>query len=520
MTAIQTTGSTTTTPAKSGDGVDVRCLGLTKTFRDFWMRTRVRAVDNIDLDIRSGEVLGLLGPNGSGKSTTIKMILGLLNPTAGKIAVFGKHPNDVRTKKMIGYLPEESYLYRFLNARETLDYYGRLFHQSRDQRMRRIDELLNWVGLEGVQRRPIGEYSKGMQRRIGLAQALINDPKLLILDEPTTGMDPLGTRQIKDLILRLRDMGKTVLLCSHQLADVQDVCDRVAIMFGGKVRSIGPRDELLLQQEFTNIQTDTLPDEAIDEVRAVLEKHGKSILKLEQPRQQLETLFLEIVEKARSEGASTSGATSGGKFANFIGTEEAPAPVSDEEETERVVGDLLKSDKPEADATDDTSDADDAAEPVDTTADVVSSLVSGGAANQVEAADEAEPAEAEADVDQGVIDGLLGGGGAGGSETQGDAPAAKETASAPPAAPAPASEPASSAPASSERDESAESSEAPAAEQAEGGGMFAQELDREMGSRDGDAPEKAKADDASDEKPDESLRHSIDSLLDDDKKRD
>ncbi|MEM8782558.1 MAG: ABC transporter ATP-binding protein, partial [Planctomycetota bacterium] len=221
------------------DELYIRCLQLTKVFKDFWLRDRVRAVDAIDLDVRRGEVFGLLGPNGSGKSTTIKMILGLLHPTSGRIAVLGKVPRDVSIKEHIGYLPEESYLYKFLNARETLEYYGKLFHQNRRKRQRRIDMLLEMVGLDQVQRRPIGEYSKGMQRRIGLAQALINDPKLLVLDEPTTGMDPIGTKQIKDLIVRLKDAGKTVLLCSHLLADVEDVTDRCAIMFGGKVRRAG-----------------------------------------------------------------------------------------------------------------------------------------------------------------------------------------------------------------------------------------------------------------------------------------
>lgn len=322
------TATTTSTPAPipatpAADAV-IRCAGLTKIFKDFWLRDRVTAVDAIDLEVRRGEVFGLLGPNGSGKSTTIKMILGLLHPTAGRISVFGKRPDDVATKKQIGYLPEESYLYRFLNARETLEYYGRLFHQNADQRRRRIDQLLDFVGLEGVQRRPVGEYSKGMQRRIGLAQALINDPQLLILDEPTTGMDPIGTRQIKDLILELARRGKTILLCSHLLADVEDVCDRVAIMFGGKVRAQGTVDELLLRQDMTTIQTEALDVETIQEVEALLEKHGKSIDRVEQPRQKLEQLFLDIVQQAQAEGAATSGARSGGKIAEFLTGGAAP----------------------------------------------------------------------------------------------------------------------------------------------------------------------------------------------------
>ncbi|MCC7407865.1 MAG: ABC transporter ATP-binding protein [Phycisphaeraceae bacterium] len=307
--------------AGAGEAIVV-CGKLTKIFRDFWMRNRVRAVEDVDLEVRRGEVLGLLGPNGSGKSTTIKMILGLLRPTSGRIAVFGKLPDDVAIKRRIGYLPEESYLYRFLDARETLDYYGRLFHLERRQRMRRVEMLLEMVGLEAAQRRPVGEYSKGMQRRIGLAQALINDPEFLILDEPTTGLDPIGTRQIKDLILELGRRGKTVLLCSHLLADVEDVCDRIAIMYGGKVRLEGTVDELLVRQDVMTIQTGLLDDPTIEQVESVLTRHGQSIERVERPRQKLESLFLEIVHRAQAEGASTSGARSGGKIAEFLTTDE------------------------------------------------------------------------------------------------------------------------------------------------------------------------------------------------------
>lgn len=323
------------------DDVVVRCSGLSKTFKDFWMRNRVRAVDNIDLDIRRGEVFGLLGPNGSGKSTTIKMILGLLHPSAGRISVFGKRPEDVATKKLIGYLPEESYLYRFLNARETLEYYGKLFHQSRHQSQKRIDMLLEMVGLESAQRRPVGEYSKGMQRRIGLAQALINDPQLLILDEPTTGLDPIGTKQIKDLIVELADRGKTILLCSHLLSDVEDVCDRVSIMFGGKVRAQGTCDQLLVQQNATTIQTTELSDQVIQEIEEVLARHGKSIDRVDHPRQRLEQLFLEIVHKAQNEGATTSGARAGGKTASFLIDEETRGAHMPEDVAAKALVDQL-----------------------------------------------------------------------------------------------------------------------------------------------------------------------------------
>ncbi|MCC6679314.1 MAG: ATP-binding cassette domain-containing protein [Phycisphaeraceae bacterium] len=304
----------------------IKCADLTKVFKDFWLRNRVVAVDHIDLEVNRGEVFGLLGPNGSGKSTTIKMILGLLHPTSGRIAVFGRHPREVSIKQDIGYLPEESYLYQFLNAQETLEYYGRLFHQNRAQRRRRIEQLLHWVGLEHVARRPVGEYSKGMARRIGLAQALINDPQLLILDEPTSGLDPIGTRQIKDLISELAQRGKTVLLCSHLLADVEDVCHRVAIMFGGKVRKEGTVDQLLVRQDMTTIQTSTLEPAVVQEIEQVLARHGRAIERVDSPRQKLEQLFLDIVHQAQSEGATFSGARSGGKLAEFLTASAAHMP--------------------------------------------------------------------------------------------------------------------------------------------------------------------------------------------------
>ena len=341
MTQTLTQPQASTAPDVSD--VVVRCAGLTKVFKDFWMRDRVKAVDSINLEVRRGEVFGLLGPNGSGKSTTIKMILGLLNPTAGRIAVFGKPPSDVSIKQRIGYLPEESYLYRFLNARETLDYYGRLFHQNRRQRQQRIDMLLEMVGLDKVQRRPVGEYSKGMQRRIGIAQALINDPEFLILDEPTTGLDPIGTRQVKDLILDLarprKDRpGKTVLLCSHLLADVEDVCDRVSIMFGGKVRREGTVDELLVQEGKTTLETESLPPEVIQEIEQVLERHGRHVDRVDHPRQKLEGLFLDIVQSAMAEGAATSGASAGGRTARFLtGDDAEAAPAQGEEVIESLV---------------------------------------------------------------------------------------------------------------------------------------------------------------------------------------
>ncbi len=299
----------------------VACQGLTKVFKDFWMRQRARAVDRVTFHIEPREIFGLLGPNGSGKSTTIKMLLGLLKPTEGRVAVFGKDPTDVAIKRRIGYLPEESYLYGFLNARETLDYYGKLFELDRKTRKSRIDELLEMVGLTHAQFRPVREYSKGMQRRIGIAQALINDPDFLILDEPTTGLDPIGTRQVKDLIVEMGRRGKSVLLSSHLLADVEDVVDRMVILYGGRIREEGEREQLLTKKETTSITTDELDDATVAEIdRIIRERSGgeKSIRSVTKPHQKLEELFLGIVEKARAEQAATSGALHGGATASFL----------------------------------------------------------------------------------------------------------------------------------------------------------------------------------------------------------
>lgn len=295
----------------SGNETIVQTTGVTKVFRDFWHRAKVAAVSNLDLEVPAHQVFGLLGPNGSGKSTTIKMILGLLYPTKGFIRVFDRPPTDVAIKARIGFLPEESYLYPFLNARETLDYYGRLFHQGRPERQRRIDMLLDMVGLSAVASRRVGEYSKGMQRRIGLAQALINDPDLLILDEPTSGMDPLGTRQFKDLILELGRRGKTVILSSHLLADVEDVCGRVAILYGGRVRAIGTVADLLAQHSLTQITTERLPEATVARIRRMLQEENRALLDVASPRDKLESLFLRIVEQAQAERVSTGGAVTG-----------------------------------------------------------------------------------------------------------------------------------------------------------------------------------------------------------------
>ncbi len=301
----------------------IACQQLTKVFKDFWMRSRVRAVDALDLEVQKGEVFGLLGPNGSGKSTTIKILLGLLHKSGGRVAVFGKLPSDVNIKKRIGYLPEETHLYPFLNARETLDYYAKLFEIDHSTRRKRIDELIEMVGLGAAQHRPVREYSKGMARRIGLAQALINDPELLILDEPTSGLDPIGSRQVKDLIIELGRRGKTVLLSSHLLGDVEDCVDRLVILYGGKKRAEGTPDQLLESGERTIIESESLDDATIAEIERVIRAHtGHAIERVGKPRQRLEDLFLDIVDRAKAERVVTGGAQSGGATASFLRADE------------------------------------------------------------------------------------------------------------------------------------------------------------------------------------------------------
>jgi ABC-2 type transport system ATP-binding protein len=303
----------------AGSEVVIAVRGLAKIFKDFWGRPKARAVDNIDFEVRRGEVFGLLGPNGSGKSTTVKMLLGLLYPTRGHIEVFGRSPRHVATKSRIGYLPEESYLYRYLNSRETLDFFGKLFSLAPKERDNRIEQLLDMVGLAQTRTRAVGEFSKGMQRRIGLAQALINDPDLVILDEPTSGLDPIGCREVKDLILALAARGKTVILSSHLLSDVEDVCDRVAILYGGRVQAMGTLKDLLSKPDAIRITTPVLPREKLEQVLEVIRSDvAADRIRIDNPTQNLESYFLDVVQKARETSAETSGATSGHKVAAYL----------------------------------------------------------------------------------------------------------------------------------------------------------------------------------------------------------
>ncbi len=394
----------------------VHTAGLCKVFRDFWRRPKVSAVKDLNVEIRPGQIFGLLGPNGSGKSTTIKMLLGLLYPSRGRIAVFGKAPTDVAVKNRIGFLPEESYLYRFLDARETLDYYGRLFRLPERVRTNRIEKLLDMVGLRHESKRRIGEYSKGMARRIGLAQALINDPDFLILDEPTSGLDPMGTRQIKDVIRELGRMGKTILLSSHVLADVEDVCDEISILYGGQQRAAGDIKELLSKSELTQITTEKLSEETIEQIRDLLTRlEKKDIVSVGAPRHRLEDFFIQVVQESHKANIATSGVRAVGGLPDFLGetahslveslvdagrrpAPDAPAPEPVEpvqvvERPERpVVEELLAS------ARDANKPKDDETKPSEP--------------RRESSPKPREPRRAPADADRAVIDGLIKGGGA------------------------------------------------------------------------------------------------------------
>lgn len=326
--------------SESGQFV-VDAVGLRKVFRDFWGRPKAIAVDGIDIQIKQGQVIGLLGPNGSGKSTTVKMLLGLLKPTGGSLKVFNRPCSDVQIKTRIGYLPEETYLYKYLTASETLDFFGALFNLPAKERQRRNKQLLEMVGLANSADRPVGEFSKGMARRVGLAQALINDPDLVILDEPTSGLDPIGCNEVKSLIRVLAERKKTVILCSHLLADVEDVCDTIYVMYGGKVRASGELGKLLTVEDKTRIITPTLSDDMLQRIMSILNELSQEDVKIDHPSMNLEDFFMEVVRSAKEESAPTAGADTGG-IADYLTGDEA-----DKERSTAMLEDLAKPAEPE-----------------------------------------------------------------------------------------------------------------------------------------------------------------------------
>jgi len=267
---------------------------LNKTFAIPFRRERLHAVRDLTLQVGKGQVYGLLGPNGSGKSTAMKVILGLLKPDTGRTAIFGQDSSKVESREQVGFLPENPYFYRFLTGLETLNFYGKLCSIKGKALTDRCWELLKLVDLEGAAHRRLGGYSKGMLQRIGLAQALIQHPRLLVLDEPTAGVDPAGARDIKDLIMRLKEEGITILLCSHLLAQVQEICDRIGILHRGELVREGRLEDLIGIENQTELILEGASPEVLKELRAFLEARGVRALRESKPQTTLENYFLEV----------------------------------------------------------------------------------------------------------------------------------------------------------------------------------------------------------------------------------
>ncbi|MCU0792996.1 MAG: ABC transporter ATP-binding protein [Opitutaceae bacterium] len=281
--------------------------GLTKDFAVTLRGVKLRAVDALNLEVAEGQVYGLLGPNGSGKSTTIKIILGLLEATVGDVRVFGVPSNKVEARRNVGYLPEAPYFYRYLSGRELVRFYARVCGVPSATLKARVDEVIAWVGLSGAADRRVGTYSKGMLQRIGLAQALVHDPKLIVLDEPTAGVDPVGSAEMCELILKLKQQGKTVLITSHLLAQIEDVCDRVAILDRGKLIVEGSVNELVGQRDRQALIVDPLPAADIEALKGWLAERGHALNSVEQPRARLDQLFLSKVSRPGRPGGASAG---------------------------------------------------------------------------------------------------------------------------------------------------------------------------------------------------------------------
>ena len=270
---------------------------LTKEFPSPLLRKKILAVKDVSLHIEEGEIYGLIGPNGSGKSTTMKALLGLLAPTVGSCKIFGKDSVKVDSRKDVGYVPENPYFYKHLNGEETLKFYGKLCGLSGRQLNDRITELLELVSLTRARKQKVGTYSKGMLQRIGLAQALIHEPRLLILDEPTAGVDPVGSREIRDMILALKESGKTVFLCSHLLEQVQEICDRVGIIFNGQIKSEGTLEDLITLKEQFEIVVKGDQSDQQRLLEAAKSIDGLEVVSQGAPKTSLESLFIKMAKQ-------------------------------------------------------------------------------------------------------------------------------------------------------------------------------------------------------------------------------
>ncbi len=270
---------------------------LTKEFSVPWQRRSVVAVRDLNLCVERGEVYGLLGPNGSGKSTTFKIVLGLVSPTRGRSEILGRDSRLVESRAEVGFLPENPYFYKYLTGAETLRFFGQLCGLSRAVLKRRVDEMLELVGLLGARDRRLRSYSKGMLQRIGLAQALINDPAVVVLDEPTAGVDPAGSREIRDLIIDLRRRGKTVLLSSHLLGQVQEVCDRIGILADGVLVREGRLADLIAIEDQTEVVMENASERLLDEIEALAANSNAKLVARRRSTTTLEHLFLEATNK-------------------------------------------------------------------------------------------------------------------------------------------------------------------------------------------------------------------------------
>jgi len=283
---------TSTVRAKAA--VDIR--NLKKVFPIHLSRRQVVALTGLTLTIAEGQVYGLLGPNGSGKSTTLKILLGLVEATSGTSMIFGLPSSTVASRTDVGFLPENPYFYKFLTGAETISFYGKLCGLSGSSLRNRVAELLELVGLQEAGSRRIGGYSKGMLQRIGLAQALVHDPRLLILDEPTAGVDPAGSHAIRELILQLKSRGKTILLTSHLLEQVQGVCDRIGILARGRLVREGSLDELTGETSLTEYVIENAPPDLEAEIAALIALRGGKVVSARHPRKDLETVFLQATQ--------------------------------------------------------------------------------------------------------------------------------------------------------------------------------------------------------------------------------
>jgi ABC-2 type transport system ATP-binding protein len=280
----------------------VSIRNVSRLFPVPFRRERLVAVRDLSLEVQEGEVYGLLGPNGSGKSTTLKMLLGLVTPTSGTAQVFGEDSRAFAARSDVGFLPENPYFYKFLTGEETLRFYGKLCGLRGAKLKSRVEELLALVGLQDARARRVGGYSKGMLQRIGLAQAIIQDPRLVVLDEPTAGVDPAGSRQIRDLILELKARGMTVLLTSHLLEQVQEVCDRVGIMAKGRLLREGNLDDLVAVNNQTQFVVENAPPELAAQVAELVAKSGATLVETRHPQQTLEKVFLEVTSSGSATG--------------------------------------------------------------------------------------------------------------------------------------------------------------------------------------------------------------------------